>query len=206
MRRVDFDAVGGFDPIYGLAYFEDADLALALASCGLRSVVVPEVALVHVGDVSGGSRTLGDLAEANRQQFATRWGSAIDARPAFELDSSPRRIVAARDAASSGRVLVISDGRTATDALVAHDRWLAITSLCPTSMGDVRVEHLDADVDATGFLEGRPFHYDLIVGVDASIERAVRATQPTATWLPAADADGLVRAGFAPSRDYRPDA
>lgn len=43
------ERLGGFDPLYHPAYFEDVDLALRARSMGLRCVVEPSVRVVHLG-------------------------------------------------------------------------------------------------------------------------------------------------------------
>jgi glycosyltransferase involved in cell wall biosynthesis len=45
IRRIDFLALGGFDP--AIASGEDQDLALRAAACGVRGVYAPEIAVVH---------------------------------------------------------------------------------------------------------------------------------------------------------------
>ena len=49
VRRSAFDDVGGFDPTFGLIYFEDADLCLRLWQHGLRTVYEPSSMVTHVG-------------------------------------------------------------------------------------------------------------------------------------------------------------
>src|SRR5207247_2876937 len=48
VERRAFDEVGGFDPAYGKAYYEDVDLCLALASQGYLTVYEPRSAVTHV--------------------------------------------------------------------------------------------------------------------------------------------------------------
>ena len=66
VRREDFMAVGGFDPIYAPAYFEDADLCLKLASRGLRTVYEPAVRVLHGGYGSSSPDHAMTLYERNR--------------------------------------------------------------------------------------------------------------------------------------------
>jgi GT2 family glycosyltransferase len=96
VRRRAFNDVGGFDPAYGLAYFEDADLCLALAAQGYRSVYEPASRVTHL---RGKPRAdVLQLALRNRALFERRWRRVLAARPLAPLAASPRRTSAARDA------------------------------------------------------------------------------------------------------------
>lgn len=71
MRASVHEALGGFDPLYHPAYFEDVDLALRARSFGMRVVVEPAVRIVHLG----GQGTPGDAppASAQRDTLLERW-------------------------------------------------------------------------------------------------------------------------------------
>ncbi len=97
VRRRAFNEVGGFDPAYGLAYFEDADLCLALAAHGYRSVYEPASSVTHLRGKPNAH--LLNLALRNRALFERRWRRVLAARPLAPLASSPLRTSAARDAA-----------------------------------------------------------------------------------------------------------
>ena len=49
VRRTDFEAVGGFDPAFGPAWFEDVDLCARLLKSGRRIRYVPGAVATHVG-------------------------------------------------------------------------------------------------------------------------------------------------------------
>src|SRR5436190_12583959 len=67
IRRSRFADVGGFDPVFGDAYFEDADLCLALHQLGDRVVYEPASTVVHVGAAGAQpSPSLLQLALRNR--------------------------------------------------------------------------------------------------------------------------------------------
>jgi GT2 family glycosyltransferase len=96
VRRRAFNDVGGFDPAYGLAYFEDADLCLALADHGYRSAYEPDSKVTHV---RGKPRAeVLQLALRNRALFERRWRHVLASRPLAPLCASTRRMTAARDA------------------------------------------------------------------------------------------------------------
>jgi GT2 family glycosyltransferase len=96
VRRAAFEDIGGFDPAYGLAYYEDADLCLALAANGYRSVYEPASSVTHVQGSPSGSVLEG--AVRNRALFERRWRRALASRPLFPLGTSPRRTLAALEA------------------------------------------------------------------------------------------------------------
>lgn len=79
-----FAEVGGFDPDYRYAYYEDVDLAFRLWAGGHEVWCHPGARVVHVG--GGGS---GDPARAielwnrNRSVFLTKWHGELMARPAL---------------------------------------------------------------------------------------------------------------------------
>ena len=61
-----FERLGGFDPIFGLGYFEDVDLCFKVAALDYRVLYVARSVVHHVRDASGGSRTLVDTVARNR--------------------------------------------------------------------------------------------------------------------------------------------
>src|SRR5205823_135115 len=107
VRRSAFDEVGGFDPIYELAYFEDADLCLSLAAQGYRVVYEPRSIVTHVRGASPRGDMASTLAPRNRSIFRRRWTSLLASRPLSPLQPCPRRAVAARDAPAPARILVV---------------------------------------------------------------------------------------------------
>ena len=52
VRRADFEAVGGFDPAFAPAWFEDVDLCAKLLGRGRRIRYVPAAVATHVGGVT----------------------------------------------------------------------------------------------------------------------------------------------------------
>jgi GT2 family glycosyltransferase len=78
-RRAAFNEIGGFNPAYGLAYFEDAELCLSLAARGYRSVYEPRSRVTHVRGRP--SDALLELAARNRKLFERRWREVLASRP-----------------------------------------------------------------------------------------------------------------------------
>jgi len=194
VERAAFDSVGGFDARYSPAYFEDADLCLELSAHGGNVVLVPRSRVRHVGDVSGGSRTLRTVAEHHRDLLAERWSHVLTCRPAHPIEGSPRRLLAARDAPAELRVLVLSRDTEGFEILLRHHPEVAITIMdheCP----DDRLECVPWDVSWHRWLYDRRFHYDLIVGAPDDLEDLLDETQPQAVRSRALDTDTFLQVG-----------
>nr|VFJ43086.1 MAG: Glycosyltransferase, GT2 family [Candidatus Kentron sp. DK] len=77
MRRDRFLALGGFDPIYAPAYYEDTDLCFRLREKGLQIVYVPDAVVAHHLSVTSGKGKQDQsrlaLLTRNRQRFLQRW-------------------------------------------------------------------------------------------------------------------------------------
>jgi glycosyltransferase involved in cell wall biosynthesis len=110
VRRDEFAEVGGFDPAYGIGYFEDVDLSFKLKERGLRTIYEPRSRVVHHLHGSGTSQRAQQRMIANRALFYRRWSERLARRPKLvELPTNPARLVAARDAEVVDRILVLDD-------------------------------------------------------------------------------------------------
>jgi len=82
LRRATYDRLGGFDPAYSPAYFEDADLAMRAAQQGLVTrLVVARPVVHHHDDPTPAARA---LAQASRRVFERRWKRELTLQPARE--------------------------------------------------------------------------------------------------------------------------
>jgi len=82
VRRSAWEAIGGFDEIYTPAYYEDADLAMALRQRGYHVLYQPRsIAIHHEGATLGTDlQTGGKRHQAlNRWRFAVKWAAALQA-------------------------------------------------------------------------------------------------------------------------------
>jgi len=82
VRRSLWEAIGGFDEIYAPAYYEDADLAMALRQRGYQVLYQPRsIAIHHEGATLGTDvQTGGKRHQAlNRWRFAVKWATALQA-------------------------------------------------------------------------------------------------------------------------------
>jgi GT2 family glycosyltransferase len=190
IRRACFAELAGFDPAYGVAYYEDADLCFRLRDHGLRSVYEPQSRVVHARSVSVPPSELADVYAANRDVFLARWGDVVADRPTYdELAADPSARLAARDEHARLRVLVVA-GASEIDAAAisvarAHPR-ARVTLLAAPAEAAGRREFLDVGVEVAAttdprqWLDSRADHYThvLVPRRDAGeLMDALRATQ-----------------------------
>ena len=74
-----WDRLGGFDPAYAPAYFEDTDLAFRVREAGLKTVYTPFSKVFHYEGRSNGTDTTSGIKryqELNRPRFKARWATA----------------------------------------------------------------------------------------------------------------------------------
>ncbi len=77
IRRELIDAIGGFDPRFGLGYGEENDFCMRAAKAGFRNVLCDDAFVVHLGGSSfGGKRS--DLAERNMAILLDRHPQYLD--------------------------------------------------------------------------------------------------------------------------------
>jgi len=80
-----FQSVGGFDPRYAPAYYEDTDLAFKVRQAGYKVLYQPLSEVIHYEGATGGT----DLSAGakryqavNRSTFAEAWADELITRPA----------------------------------------------------------------------------------------------------------------------------
>ena len=92
LPRALWDSLGGFDPRYRPAYYEDTDLAFQVRDRGLRVQVQPASRVVHDEGTSNGT-DLNSGVKAhqvrNQQVFAAKWASTLAGFPAPGSVPSP---------------------------------------------------------------------------------------------------------------------
>ena len=84
VRRLAFEAVGGFDDRYAPAYFEDTDLSFALREAGWKLLYEPASTVVHVeGGTAGTDLSTGmkRYQVRNAAKFRAKWKHRLAGRP-----------------------------------------------------------------------------------------------------------------------------
>ncbi len=87
-----FEHIGGFDPRYAPAYYEDTDLAFAVRAAGKRVVYQPAARVVHDEGATSGTDTGSGIKAyqvRNRERFAAHRRDALAAHPAPGTVPSP---------------------------------------------------------------------------------------------------------------------
>lgn len=81
VRRDELERIGGFDPAFHPAYYEDVDLLLRLRSLGGQWAIVPDATVVHHRGSSTADRHVPDI-RAQRAELFARWPSIRWTQPA----------------------------------------------------------------------------------------------------------------------------
>jgi GT2 family glycosyltransferase len=198
VRRAAFALVGGFDPCYGIGYYEDVDLALHLLERGWHTVYQPASRVRHLRGASSSEDEAHRLIEANRRVFNARWGPYMEGRVADRhLAQDPDLLVALRDRRAVPRTLVIEDPknrvRLRAYAATLATSWpqgrVTLLARMPDPTGDDVLRETGVEVLPTpsealqSFLHRRRYHYSVvIIDLDAavSLHALLEATQPQA--------------------------
>jgi hypothetical protein len=109
-----FQSLGGFDPAYAPAYFEDPDLAFTARARGLVSRLVIERPVVHAHVAADESRIA--LAERSRKIFQAKWAEVLLSQPTRLASAEDGSRV--RDHMCASRTLILI-GDTVVEAEVA---------------------------------------------------------------------------------------
>jgi GT2 family glycosyltransferase/glycosyltransferase involved in cell wall biosynthesis/SAM-dependent methyltransferase len=107
VRREVLSELGGLDPLFAPAYYDDADLAFGVRSLGLRTVYEPTSVVIHDEGVSHGTdENVGIKAYqvVNRRKFEEKWAAELALQLAPDAANVQR---AARRRQGRGVVVVI---------------------------------------------------------------------------------------------------
>jgi GT2 family glycosyltransferase/glycosyltransferase involved in cell wall biosynthesis len=105
-----FASLGGFDPRYAPAYFEDTDLAFRLREAGYKVLYEPRAVVVHLEGASHGTDTKHGIKacqDINRDAFVARWADLL----ATQHYQPGTQILRARDRAQARQVVLVIDHR-----------------------------------------------------------------------------------------------
>ena len=87
MRTAVFRSLGGFDPTYRLAYYEDVDLCMRMWEQRLQVWAVPASRVIHLGGKTVTPVVSQALWHHNRSVFLHRWREELERRPSFASGS-----------------------------------------------------------------------------------------------------------------------
>lgn len=128
LPRALFDRLGGFDPHYAPAYYEDTDLAMRVRAAGLKVRYQPASVVVHHEGVSSGTdptRGVKQHQVSNQVKFVARWREVLAASHA-PPGSDP---VLASERGRRHRVLVLDACTPRPDRDSGSVRMLALLGL-----------------------------------------------------------------------------
>ena len=178
--RQAWDAVGGLDQRYFPAYFEDADLCLALWDHGYRVAYEPRARLTHLESQSTSTLFREFLMIRNRALFVAKWSTLLQsyADHPDPIDNAAMDAAVYRAERSLGRVVVVENSANATgwQSLVPIEAlaiagWSVTVSVPPREQGKpsadeaIRDRLVDLGVDVR---EERP--EDLILRYGNDVE------------------------------------
>lgn len=110
VRREPWEALGGFDPRYFPAYYEDVDLCFRLARAGLRTLFQPRSRVIHRETASSTRIRRDFLMMRNRETFRQKWARELAAfEPAAPTDA--RAVARAAERSRGSRHLLLIDDR-----------------------------------------------------------------------------------------------
>ena len=94
IRRDEHERIGGFDPAFHPAYYEDVDLVLRTLDLGGGWAIVPSSTVVHHRGASTTDRSLPDVQAAARRPLLSRW-------PSIRLDAAGTPLTVSERTAST---------------------------------------------------------------------------------------------------------
>lgn len=105
VRSALFHTLGGFDPRYAPAYYEDADLCLAIRQAGHAVVFAPRAVIFHLEHATSGRGNAIALQLRNREVFLDKWRERL----ATHGMPGPLSVLQCRDSRRGQRVLILDD-------------------------------------------------------------------------------------------------
>jgi GT2 family glycosyltransferase len=126
VRKSAFDEVGGFDPVYEPAYFEDVDLAFRFKARGLRVVLEPAARATHAtgSSTSTDTRFRSYASDHAGTVFLDRWRTTLQTAP--ERDASPGALCVVSPADSPVTDTSVRTPAEASASITAgYVRWLS---------------------------------------------------------------------------------
>jgi GT2 family glycosyltransferase len=95
IRRETWEQVGGFDERYFPAYYEDADLCLAVRQLGWSVLCEPTSVVIHEEGGSTPVRFRHFLSNRNQRLFVSKWGAVLGDFPDRPAKATPNTVLEA---------------------------------------------------------------------------------------------------------------
>lgn len=95
LPRALFETLGGFDPLYSPAYYEDVDLAMRVRQHGLKVRYQPASVVVHFEGATAGTDTAQGVKAyqvTNQEKFLARWRTVLETTHAPKSTPAERAI------------------------------------------------------------------------------------------------------------------
>ena len=95
LPRALFESLGGFDPLYTPAYYEDVDLAMRVRQQGLKVRLQPASVVAHFEGATAGTDTTRGIKAyqvVNQEKFLARWRNVLEASHAPKHTPADRAI------------------------------------------------------------------------------------------------------------------
>ncbi len=106
-----FKELGGLDPVYAPAFYEEFDFAFRARAAGLRTIYEPRSRVTHRGSASYGAEKRDELSGVNHAKFVSRFAETLRKQP---HDTDDEFVL--RNALEKGPViLVVDDGMPRPD-------------------------------------------------------------------------------------------
>lgn len=128
VRRELFERVGGFDPRFAPAYYEDVDLCFELRRLGYRTLYQPKAPVIHVEGATAGTDTNSGFKrfqEVNRAKFVEKHAVAL----ALQHQQDAASVFRARERQSGERILLVDHMVPLYDQDAGSVRMLAILQI-----------------------------------------------------------------------------
>jgi GT2 family glycosyltransferase/glycosyltransferase involved in cell wall biosynthesis len=152
---------GGFDSRYAPAYYEDADLAMAMRTFGWRVIYQPVAVAVHQEYTSSSPDAARELMIRNRERFVEKWSRELAGQPS----ASDKNVLRARNRAPQPTVLFVDDRVESPDFGSGIRRtWTMLTMLADMGCRATFVPLLDATLREPWVTNLRQMGVEVVTG------------------------------------------
>jgi GT2 family glycosyltransferase len=180
VRRAVFLELGGFDPAYAPAYFEDPDLAFTAQSRGLVSRLVVDRPVVHAHAVASESRVA--QAARSRKVFEAKWTKVLKSQPTrLKSGEEGARV---RDHMCASRTLILIGDTVADPEVIAIVEKAGVVAAAQPR------ERVAVALSPRPFVEGLRRRFSR-VGLEIIQQSPLDVLTARQTWVTTIDSYGL---------------